>query len=342
MGENMNLPATRVVDNEEPKPVVKEHEQPGLNFLSVSSGFYLMTFSMISLLFTTIIGIVFYFSIIDTVETSETLFQKYGKDMLTMSSETLQNAVKTSRYAGINGVIKELYDNQGIDAENKMIQEIFYMDRKGTVYAHTDLTKLTDSANSSINKVSSIYNNELFHSALMMSANEINVQPYPYETYNRDRSYLYLIKYILPREYFDTMDFSVPVYLNKRPMGTFHVVINRVFSDTMLKKYLMEISVIWLSSILAAAFLALLLKLPFSSRLKKVNTFVKNYLRENTSPNVEKTGMYHAKDEIDYIDQKIAEMVKKGMAHAGSTNANINTNTNKRNDIKDAYLIREN
>jgi hypothetical protein len=334
MGENMNFPATDVVDKEKPKSGLTESTQTGLNFLSVSSGFYFITFSMISIFFSTIIGVLFYFSIMDTVETSEMLFKKYGTDILLVSSDTLENAVKTSKYAGINEIIKNLYDKQGIDAENKMIQEIFYLDRKGTVYAHTDLTKLTNSANTTLNKVSSIYNNELFHTGLMMSKNEVNVQPYPYETYNRDRSYLYLIKYLLPREYFDTMDYSIPVFVGKRPMGTFHVVINRVFSDTLLKQYLLEISVIWLGSILAAALLALFIKLPFSSRLKKVNVFVKNYLRENAQPNVEKTALYNKKDEVDYIDQKIAEMVKIGMAQTSSIN--------KKNEIKDAYLIREN
>lgn len=329
----MNVPQTNAVEQVQPNAVHSKADAPGMNFLSVSSGFYFMTFSLISLLFTIIVGISFYFGLQDTVTTSETLFKRYATDMLTMSSDTVENAVRTSKYAALNGVIKDLYDNQGIDAENKMIQEIFYLDRKGTVYAHTDLTKLTNSANSTINKVSSVYNNELFHSALMMSKNEVNIQPYPYETYNKDRSYLYLLKYILPREYFDTMDYSVPVYIAKRPMGTFHLIVNRVYSDTMLTRYLQEMAAIWLGSILAAAFLALLIRLPFAMRIKKVNAFVTNYLRENAPP-AEQTGRRDFKDEIDYIDQKIAEMVKKGMAQTGAIN--------KRDEIKDAYLIREN
>jgi hypothetical protein len=341
MGENKNFAAAQVVVNEKPKEVEKEPALSNLNFLSVSSGFYFITFSLISFFFTVVAGILFYFTVIDTVETSETLFKKYGSDMLTMSSDTIQNAVKTSKYAAINGIIKDLYDKQGIDAEKKMIQEIFYLDYKGTIYAHTDMTKLTNSANSPINRISSIYNNELFHTGLMNSKDEVNIQPYPYDTYNKDRSFLYLLRYILPRDYFDTMDYSVPVYLGKRPVGTFHLVINRVFSDLLLKNNILKVVIIWLGSIVAAAIIALLIKWPISSKLKKVNVYVKNYLTEDVNQYIEKFEKHKIREEIDYIDQKIADLVKTNVNAGAFTHAQSHSINNK-NDIKNAYLIREN
>ncbi|MDH4263772.1 MAG: hypothetical protein OEV78_12070 [Spirochaetia bacterium] len=341
MGENNNFSAANVVVKEKLNTAVKEPALANLDFLSVSSGFYFIVFTLISVLITVIIGIVSYFSILDTVESTETIFKKYGVDILAMSSDTIQNAVKTSKYAAINGVIKDLYDKQGIDEENKMIQEIFYLDRKGSVYAHTDLTKVTNNANSTINRVSSIYNNELFHSGLMNYKNEVNIQPYPYDTFNKNRSYLYLIKYILPREYFETMDYSIPVYLGKKPQGTFHVVINRVYSDFMILRLMKKIFIIWSGSIFFTAFISLLIKLPISFKLKKVNSYVRNYLTKDVNQYIEKFEKQKIKEEIDYIDQKIDDMIKKNVNTTGVFPSTHHSITNK-NNIKDAYLIREN
>lgn len=334
MGEKSNFAAVSSVINDKPERRKNDSALSSLSFLSVSSGFYILTFSLISALFTIIAGIIFYFTVIETVKTTEILINKYANDTLSIVSASIQDAIKTSRYAAVNRVVNELIDNQGVDAENKMIQEIFYLDKKGSVHIHTDLTKVTNSANTTINKVSSIYNNELFHTALMMSAGEINKQPYPYDTYNKNRSYLYLIRYILPRDYFDTMDYSMPIYVGKKSMGTFHVVLNRVYADALLQKYMLNLGIIWAGSILAAVLISLIIKIPIGIRLGRLKIFISEYLTEDINHYIEKAEKHKIREEIDYIDHKIAEMVKKGVHTSVSPGA-------KQENIKDAYLIRE-
>ena len=114
MGENNNFSTADVVVKEKLSPVAKEPALANLNFLSVSSGFYFMVFTLISLLITIIIGIISYFSIIETVESSELMFKKYAIDTLTMSSDSIQNAVELSLFNNYIGTSDQLQCNDDV------------------------------------------------------------------------------------------------------------------------------------------------------------------------------------------------------------------------------------
>lgn len=337
MGEKTNLspvniPAEDSKDSAE--PFNKESAIAELSSVSISSGFYFTAFTLISFLATAIIAFIFYYSITDIIRISEISFKRYATDLLNTSLDNVQTAAKTNKFAGLSQLIKNLVDSQGIDEENKMINEIFFLDKKGRVLAHTDLTKVTNSANSTINRISSIYNNDLFHTGLMLPPGEINIQPYPYQTFNRNRSYLYLIKFMLPRDYFDTMDFSIPVYSGRYAIGTFHLVMNRVYTDILLQRIIGMWFIIWMASLLIAAFLAFIIKLPVLSKVKKINLVVQNYLAKDVDQYIEKTEKLKIREEMEYIDRKIAETVRSGQNLSASAKNTIN--------VKDAYLLREN
>ncbi|MDH4200061.1 MAG: hypothetical protein OEV66_06740 [Spirochaetia bacterium] len=332
MGEKLDFSKVSTAANS-PEPFNRELAIAELSSVSVSTGFYLTAFSLISFFATILAGIILYFSITEIVRTSEITFKRYAADMLTASENQVQTAVKTYKFANLNMFMKSLVDRQGIDEENKMINEMFYLDKKGKVLAHTDLTKTTSNANALINRISGIYNNELFHTGLMLSPGEMNVQPYPYQTYNRDRSYLYLFKYLLPRDYFDAMDYSIPVYNGRYAAGTFHLVMNRIYTDLLLKKFIGELFLIWAVSIFVALLIALFIKLPVQSRMKKLNLFVQNYLAKDVEHYIQKVEKLKIREEMEYIDHKIAEMVKNdSSSHTAQNRANV----------KDAYLLREN
>jgi hypothetical protein len=310
----------------------KETALSTLNFLPVSSGFYFYTFSILSFVFTALIAGILYFVITFTAENSEKMFIKYGTDFLLSSKESINTAVRTSRYGNITRFVKDQYDSQPF--ENRFIQEIFYLDRKGKVLVHTDLTKLTQSSNTSINRLSSIYNNELFHTGLMLPEGEVNVQMYPYDTFKKDRSYIYFLKYILPVNYFEAMDFSFPVYLKKRPEGTFHIVLTRIYSDELIKSYLLGGLIAWGSLIFISLILSFFIKLPITLRLKKLRIFVQNYLVEDIDTYIEKTEKHKIKEEIEYIDAKISEIMNKTLDSHKKT-------AEKPVEARDAFLIRE-
>lgn len=337
MGENMDFSPLNKNRKEE-QEFDKGAALASLSFSSVFSGFYFATFSLISFLATAVLCGIFYFGTVNTIRTTETMFQRYAGDLLTATAQTTTLAVKSRKFGSLSILMKNL-KGEGIDDGTTLypIDEMFYLDRKGNVLAHTDLTKATNSANSRVNKISSIYNNELFHTALMLSDGEMNVQPYPYQNFNNDRSYLYLIRFMLPRDYFETMDFSTPIRIGKQADGTLHLVMNRVYSDNLLRQRIPLFLIIWGASLFTAMIFALFIKIPVASRLRKINIFVKNYLSKDVEHYIENVEKRKIREEIEYIDQKISELTKK------EQNVWLKSSGEKRQtEIRDALLIREN
>jgi len=298
------------------KPLISISSEFGHIFLPLFlSGFILITFTLIA---------VFTFFIHKSINKSLNEINDDNSIILSFLADEAANAVSVEKYAKLAGKFQFTLDRQKNRHMGDSIKEIFLLDKSGVILAHNDITKITNDSKSMVNKISGVYSNELFQSALLLKNGKIASEIYPYDVYKKNRQYLYLFHKIMPENYFHTVDFATPVYKNGKPKSTLHLVITYDSLDNLIHGFVQELFFSWSigMGILLIAVLGYTLKT--RNKLHKIDNLLKVI---TVIPSSNKF-----KEEIKYIDKKIHELELK---------SRLTGVYSGRSDIKDAILIKD-
>jgi len=319
----------------QPVATVRNKERvDGVSAITSSIGFFWFVFAVFFFISLGFLAYSSYLTFQNHVQVMEKQFIQENSEKLLLLSETAHRAAETGKYAPLSRLMKELINFQKKKNNISSVHELFYLHRKGFVYAHTDLSQLTSDKKNVLSRMSSLYNNEFFHVALMYDRGEIHYQNYPYETYNTTSKSLYILRRLLPVNYFEAIDFQTPVKKKGGAEATLHLVASRRYLDKVLveqtQDMVLQTAVVFGASFVGTFFVWLV----YTRRLKKVRAMIEYLFRHLGSGPVSKKEESSADldSEKAYIDRKLEEILyKTNEAKARQRAA----------EIRDAVLIKE-
>lgn len=267
-----------------------------------------------------------YFTIQPLADKLDKEFIQKNSEMTALLADQASEAVAKGSLTSFIQSIRRIVEMQNRDARFGAAHEIFFLERGGLLAAHSDLTEITTNAASRVSKISGDYNNELFHAALLNDKGDVLIQKYPYEKYRSDHKFLILFESLLPPQFFETVDFSAPVYKGSSSKGTLHVIASRTHIYDILKGYLSTYFLALLAAIFGTAIVSLILTVYISRKVAEYNRIVEAIA---LAPGVSNAGR-NLEREIKYIDEKIHEFEKIA---AGAK-------TREEKEVREAILIK--
>ncbi|MDH5717604.1 MAG: cell wall metabolism sensor histidine kinase WalK [Spirochaetia bacterium] len=251
-------------------PVYSQPQEKKSNIFSLSFSFIFMVILFIELVVIMFVFSAKYNSIKDYLIKSEDNFMQRGKELTLLTSNSAGVYFKENKINELSSIFSDLSGKAFTGSVEKSINEIFILDKQGRVLAHSDVTMVTSKAKKRVNEIAMKYNNEFFHSALLLKEGQIYIQDYPYPTTSIMDNYSYMLKFFLSKNLNYTVDFAAPVVIKGKNVATAHVQMNRVFMYEFFKDEFTKLVSDLIIVFIAALLLSMLLIFGFYLYIRKL------------------------------------------------------------------------
>ena len=193
-------------------------------------------------------------------------FYQRGKDLVLSVSSSSSLAYRTKGFNKLINAFASIVNNDDAINTEKAVSEVFLLDKSGTILAHSDEALVTKNSEDPVSEIALRYNNELFHSALLIDEGQIAPNQFPYSTTNIRSKASYLLQLILPKNLDYSMDFATPVFHEGKPVATTHVVMNRKFMYQFLVSLLDNFLILTAITLAAGLLISFILIFAFALR----------------------------------------------------------------------------
>ncbi|MDH5720067.1 MAG: hypothetical protein OEZ13_05515 [Spirochaetia bacterium] len=257
-------------DNSHENKENKETEENKGQFISLSFTFIFTVLFFTEALLIGSLSLSKYYSLKDYTKAAEKTFIQRGKELARLTAASGAFGYKQKNFSPITSMLSKLENQGALRSKENPISEIFILDKQGKVLSHTDLTMITRGKKERINQIAMKYNNEFFHSGLLLEEGQVYVQDYPYPTNNINDRYTYLLQFFLSKNLNYTVDFSSPVSIKGKNYATAHVQMNRLFIYEFIKEEIKKFIKHLLFIFIAGLMVSLIIILLFFSHIKRI------------------------------------------------------------------------
>ncbi len=315
-----------------------EKDQRGLNFkankpnsarpyvahISFSYAFGIVV--LIEVLLLICLATIGYLGLQEYFQKLESSFYQRGKGLTLSMAAASSLAYKSRDYDTMINIMSRLVTQDEPVPREKAVSEVFLLDRSGVILAHSDVTMVTAKARDPLNSISLKYNNEFFHSSLLIDEGQVLTQKFPYPSTSVREKSSYIIQALLPENLDYSMDFSSPIVVNGKAVASIHVVMNRMFMYQFLINLFDKYVIITGIVLTAGLLIALFLLFSFVIRARYLHRVWQNVLRYK----LENEMVNH---EIHTIEKKMEDISKPQVPTKKIEPVKEN------NEIQDAILI---
>jgi len=273
------------------------------SFVSVPFSFTFAVIFWIEIWLLIIISAIGYIVTNEYFNNLDASFKQRGKSLVLSLSSAGRFAYQTKKYGSLTNVFQKLVSSSDKEFYKKSISEIFLLDKSGKIFAHSDTTILPKYSENPISSIALKYNNEFYHSGLLISEGQVYIQKSKIQNslYNKSS---YFMRWVLPENLDYTIDFTTPVMYKGKKQGTMHVIMNRVFMyhflEKMLSKFVLIIGIMLVIGILVG----LLLIFAFVQRAKYLQKVWQNLFRYKWENELAQKELNNLGEKIDNMSQK--------------------------------------
>ncbi len=255
--EEKNLPVEKSTS-----PVKRTESSPGklprIPVISFSFIFSIVFLNVI--IFLGIFAGVSFFSIKNHVIKMQEIYYQRGKELNLALASLSSESIKKGNYAELNVLFSKLANKQDAIKRENPISEILLLDKKGVVWAHSNMSKVTSNARIASDKISTFYNQDFFHEAILFEPGNVLMKDYHfYKEEIRDKFSLFL-EFLLTEKLSYSTDFTSVLSREGMNIATLHVIMNKMYIYNYLRNWVFD-SVYVLAGVMGASLLFSMLTL---------------------------------------------------------------------------------
>ena len=301
-----------MAESTQPQPksasVAPEKAKETVRIVGIPISFIVGTFFLVQFLVLGVTASIGFSAIKNHAAQLEEAYQRTGKELTwalgaaaNLSYERKDGAEVLSTY------FHEAAGRKVGTSKNYSISEIFLLHKDGKILAHSDYAEVSAGKTPEA-QVSSRYNTEFFHSAMLLDIGQIYARNFPYPTNDMRKKSNFIIQSLLPEDFEYSTDFATPVTVKGQSVATVHLVKNRIFMYDFLQASLIRYAIMLGIAFAGGILVTGLILLAFSLRWRYVAKLWESMLRYRLENEIMKTRVEH---NLDEVRNKVEELEKK-------------------------------
>ncbi len=181
-----------------------------------------------------------FFSIKNHVIKMQEIYYQRGKELNLTLASLSSESIKKGNYAELNVLFSKLANKQDAIKRENPISEILLLDKKGVVWAHSNMSQITSNAHLPSDKISAFYNQDYFHEALLFDPGNVLMKDYHfYKEEIRDKFSLFL-EFLLTEKLSYSTDFTSVLSKGGMNIATLHVILNKMYIYNYLRNWVYD------------------------------------------------------------------------------------------------------
>jgi hypothetical protein len=204
--------------------------------------------------------------------------QQRSEELLRALHSAARSAHVSKDYATLSSDFVEIKEKSTSRPLDIIIDEIFVLSKEGSVLAHSDFTKVSPQSKSSIDSISSEYNNAFYHAAIQLQHGQTETRRLKTrQILNIEKSVRFLSAFF-PWEMESALNYSTPLVSNDKLLGTVHLTVQNNLIQNAIRRILNEYSRFLLILAGGAILAAILFLTVFAYQLQLVRKIWEKYL----------------------------------------------------------------